>query len=74
MAHSLEDRVLKVEWRVDGHDHLINELRNEAHNVSSDIRAIQSTLNQIKWFAMGALFLYASDQIGLSAALKLFGA
>ena len=74
MNASLEDRVLKAEWRIEDHDRLIDELRREAHSVSTDIRAIQSTLNQIKWFAMGALFLYFADSIGLSETLKLIGA
>lgn len=72
--HELEDRVLKAEWRIEDHGRLIDELRSEAMSVSKDIREIQSTLHQIKWFAMGALFLYFADQVGLSAALKLIGA
>lgn len=70
---SIEDRVLKVEWTVEDHDRLITDLRQEAVSVSQDIRAIQSTLAQIKWFAMGALALYASDTLGLSQLIKLIG-
>ena len=69
---SLEDRVLKAEWRIDEHDSVIRELKMDARAVASDLHEIQSTLLQIKYFAMGAIGLYFINSLGLTEALKLF--
>lgn len=66
----LEHRIAKAEWRLDTHDDTLRDLQNSTEDFRQSLHAIQSTLSQIKWFAMGATALYMADYMGLSAFLQ----
>ena len=68
---NIEDRTLKLEWNQLDHSRVINELRSDANEINTELRAIQDTLKQIKWFAMGATALYLADSMGISNLLKM---
>ena len=73
MEHELENRVSKVEWTLDHHAEALDRLQDTTEDFRKSLHAIQATLSQIKWFAMGAVALYFADSMGLTQAFKLLG-
>jgi hypothetical protein len=66
----LKENVTKLEWRVDGHDADISELKSASTELKTTLDAITRNLQQIKYIAIGGgIFLFA-DQVGLTAMLK----
>lgn len=69
----LESRVSKVEWTLGHHAETLDRLQDTTEDFKESLHAIQQTLSQIKWFAMGAIFLSFADQMGMGNLMKLFG-
>lgn len=68
----IEHRIAKAEWRLDTHDDTLRDLQNSTEDFRQSLHAIQSTLSQIKWFAMGATAIYMADYMGLDALVQFF--
>lgn len=71
--HEIEQRVTKVEWRLDHHAEALDRLQDSTEDFQKSLHAIEQTLSQIKWFAAGACALYFAEQLGLGNALKIIG-
>jgi GTP cyclohydrolase II len=69
----LENRVTKVEFRLDHHEKTLDALQDSTEDFRNSLHAIEATLSQIKWFAAGALALFFADSVGLGNAIKLLG-
>jgi chlorite dismutase len=69
----IENRLTKAEFRLDHHEKTLDALQDSTEDFRKSLHAIEGTLSQIKWFAMGASALYFADSIGLTQAFKLLG-
>lgn len=69
----LENRITKAEFRLDHHEKTLDALQDSTEDFRASLHAIETTLSQIKWFAMGASALYFADSMGLTHAFKLLG-
>jgi chlorite dismutase len=69
----LESRVSKVEWTLEHHAEALDALQDSTEDFRKSLHAIEATLSQIKWFAMGASALYFADSLGITQAFKLLG-
>jgi GTP cyclohydrolase II len=69
----LENRITKAEFRLDHHEKTLDALQDSTEDFRKSLHAIEATLSQIKWFAMGASALYFADSMGLTQAFKLLG-
>jgi GTP cyclohydrolase II len=69
----IENRLTKAEFRLDHHEKTLDALQDSTEDFRQSLHAIEATLSQIKWFAMGASALYFADSMGLTQALKLLG-
>jgi uncharacterized coiled-coil protein SlyX len=67
----LESRLSKAEWTLELHENELNELKDTSDEMRQSLRAIQATLSQIKWVAIGVGLSYFAQQFGLSEFLKL---
>jgi len=67
----LESRISKAEWTLELHENELSELRDTSDEMRQSLRAIQATLSQIKWVAIGVGLSYFAQQFGLSEFLKL---
>ena len=65
------ERLLKVELDVENLASTVKEMTNSFKDMSSELHAIQKHLNQIKYFALGAVALGATNA---GPVLKLLGA
>jgi hypothetical protein len=66
----IERRLSKVEWLQVIHGTTLDELRADGTEFKVSLHKIESTLSQIKWFALGALCFFASRELGLGVVLK----
>jgi uncharacterized coiled-coil protein SlyX len=71
MTQELESRVVRLEVKTDNHEEDIRELRETSADLKLTLHAIEKSLNQIKYLAIGALFVVLAQTIGLDKALKL---
>jgi chlorite dismutase len=69
----IENRLTKAEFRLDHHDRTLDALQDSSEDFRKSLHAIEATLSQIKWFAMGASALYFADSMGITQAFKLLG-
>jgi chlorite dismutase len=69
----IENRLTKAEFRLDHHDRTLDALQDSSEDFRKSLHAIEATLSQIKWFAMGASALYFADSLGITQAFKLLG-
>lgn len=67
----IESRISKAEWTLELHENELNELKDTSDEMRQSLRAIQATLSQIKWVAIGVGLSYFAQQFGLSEFLKL---
>lgn len=67
----IESRLSKAEWTLELHENELNELKDTSDEMRQSLRAIQATLSQIKWVAIGVGLSYFAQQFGLSEFLKL---
>lgn len=66
----IEDRVLRLEFTVDGHGEDLKELRSTSKHLSEALQGIQASLQQIKWVATGAALVLFTKELGVPALLK----
>jgi hypothetical protein len=67
----IESRISKAEWTLELHENELNELKDTSDEMRQSLRAIQATLSQIKWVAIGVGLSYFAQQFGLSEFLKI---
>lgn len=69
----LKPRVAKLEWQVDAHSDHLKTLNMATTELKSELCAINRSLLQIKWLALGVGLAVVGESIGLSEAFKLLG-
>ena len=69
----LKQQVDRLEWRVDLHEEQLAALQRNAAAFNDQLAAINKSLLQIKWFVVGGVICWLSEQLGLLGILKLIG-
>lgn len=69
----LKQQVDRLEWRVDLHEEQLQVLQQNAVALKDQLDAINKSLLQIKWFVVGGVICWLSEQLGLLNILKLLG-
>lgn len=67
----LEHRVIKLELRVDDHADELKKLQDISADLRNSLAAIEKTLAQIKYLAMGAAVVVVGQAVGFDKVLKL---
>ncbi len=67
----LEQRILKLEYRMDDHQEELKKLQDISESLKKSLQGIEKTLAQIKWLAMGGCFVVVLQNLGIKEALKL---
>jgi uncharacterized coiled-coil protein SlyX len=67
----LENRVVKLEVTTDNHAEDIKELRNTSADLKATLHAIEKSLNQIKYLAIGALAVVVLQTAGVEKVIPL---
>lgn len=70
---SVKERLTRIEIEVEALYKAVERMQSSATALTSEVRNIQRSLNQIKYFAMGVAFIYAANTLGLPIALKFIG-
>lgn len=68
----LEKRVIELEWNNNCQKAAVEQLRDSVGSLTSAISLIQTSLNQIKWIATGAVITFVVIELGLLDSLALF--
>ena len=68
----MEDRIIRLEVEMDSLHRAVERTQLSALALTDEVREIQKTLNQIKWFAMGICTFVVANDLGLSTVLKGF--
>ena len=68
----LEKRVIELEWNNNCQKAAVEQLRDNVAGLTSAISLIQTSLNQIKWIATGAVISFVVIELGLLDSLALF--
>ena len=68
----LEKRVIELEWNKTCQKLAVEQLRDNVEGLTTAITTIQSSLNQIKWIATGAVISFVVIELGLLDSLALF--
>lgn len=66
----MEDRIIKLEVEMDSFRKEVARMHSSAIALTGEVREIQKTLNQIKYFAMGMAAFVVMNDLGLGALLK----
>lgn len=66
----MEQRLLKLEIIVQGHAEDLKELADTSKMLKSSLEAIEKTLQQIKWLAIGGAFVFIANEAGFTKAFK----
>lgn len=69
----LKQLIDRLEWRVDSHEEQLKLLQQNAVALKDQLDAINKSLLQIKWFVVGGVICWLSEQMGLLGILKLLG-
>jgi|14_taG_2_1085336.scaffolds.fasta_scaffold00180_24 hypothetical protein len=69
----LKQQVDRLEWRIDLHEEQLATLQKNAVVFKDQLDAINQSLMQIKWFVVGGVICWLSEQLGLLGILKLIG-
>ena len=70
---NLKQQIDRLVWRVDAHDAQLKVLQQNAIALKDQLDAINKSLLQIKWFVVGGVICFLSEQLGLLNILKLYG-
>ena len=70
---NLKQLIDRLEWRVDSHEEQLKILQKNAVALKDQLDAINKSLLQIKWFVVGGVICFLSEQLGLLNILKLIG-
>ena len=65
-----DQRLLKLELIVDGHHEDLKELRDASKMLKDSLGAIERTLQQIKYLAIGGATVIAANEVGITTAIK----
>jgi hypothetical protein len=71
MSDQIEHRVIKLELKVEDHADELKKLQDISTDLRNSLTGIEKTLNQIKYLAMGAVFVVLSQSMGITNVLKL---
>lgn len=72
MAEQIEHRVIKLELKVEDHAEELKKLQDISTDLRNSLTGIEKTLNQIKYLAMGAVFVVLAQSMGITSVLKMF--
>jgi hypothetical protein len=72
MSEQIEHRVIKLELRVEDHAEELKKLQDISTDLRNSLTGIEKTLNQIKYLAMGAVFVVLAQSMGITSVLKMF--
>jgi hypothetical protein len=72
MAEQIEHRVIKLELKVEDHAEELKKLQDISTDLRNSLTGIEKTLNQIKYLAMGAVFVIVAQSVGITNILKMF--
>lgn len=67
---TLDQRLLKLELIVEGHHEDLKELRDASKMLKQSLEAIESTLQQIKYLAIGGAAVLIANEVGITQAIK----
>jgi hypothetical protein len=68
---NIEHRVVKLEFKADLHSQLIETLQSNSKDLKHSLQAIEKTLLQIKWLAIGAGVVLTANEFGIIKAFKI---
>lgn len=71
MSEQIEHRVIKLELKVEDHAEELKKLQDISTDLRNSLSGIENTLNQIKYLAIGAVFVVLSQAIGITNVIKL---
>lgn len=71
--NDIPERLTRIEVEVDMLASSVDRMQKAGMMLGEEVRSIQKSLNQIKYFAMGMAFIYAANTLGLPVALKFIG-
>ena len=71
--NDIPERLTRIEVEVDMLANSVDRMQKAGMMLGDEVRSIQKSLNQIKYFAMGVAFIYAANTLGLPIALKFIG-
>jgi hypothetical protein len=71
MSEQIEHRVIKLELRVEDHAEELKKLQDISTDLRNSLTGIENTLNQIKYLAMGAVFVVLAQSMGITNVLKI---
>jgi uncharacterized coiled-coil protein SlyX len=72
MAEQIEHRIIKLELKVEDHAEELKKLQDISTDLRNSLTGIEKTLNQIKYLAMGAVFVVLAQSMGITNVLKIF--
>lgn len=72
MSEQIEHRVIKLELKVEDHADELKKLQDISTDLRNSLTGIEKTLNQIKYLAMGAVFVILAQSMGITNVLKMF--
>ena len=72
MTDELQSRIVRLEVITEGHEQEIKELGKSSKELKDTLEAVQKTLDQIKYIALGALIMVIAQSMGLTKTLELF--
>jgi hypothetical protein len=72
MAEQIEHRIIKLELKVEDHAEELKKLQDISTDLRNSLTGIEKTLNQIKYLAMGAVFVVLAQSMGITNVLKMF--
>lgn len=67
---SVDQRLLKLEIIVSGHAEDLKELSNTSKMLKNSLDAIEKTLQQIKYLALGGAAVLVANEVGITSAVK----
>lgn len=71
MSDPLDNRVTRLEVRVDGHDKELQKVNSQTELLSRTLFGIQQNLTQIKWAVIGAGGVAAFQILDLKDFIKI---
>jgi len=66
------ERVVKLEGRVETHEERIDKLETKTDNMHYDLQELKNLLHSIKWWLYGIGTFYIVSEVGLTVALKKY--
>ena len=67
---TVDQRLLKLEIIVEGHADDLKELSNTSKMLKSSLDAIEKTLQQIKYLAIGGAAVMIANEVGITNAIR----